>query len=92
MDWLRLLSRAWAPAILVFLEAHPDSRFSDLSYQLHVSGRQLSERLQELGSSGLLMRLDHPDGLRTEYRLTERGCKLARALAGVVRLAEEFQA
>jgi DNA-binding HxlR family transcriptional regulator len=73
-----LLERRWQLSIIY--AAHKGAlRFHEFAAAVAgISPRMLSERLHDLGAAGLVMRTVIPSSPPTvEYRLTERGRKLA---------------
>ena len=90
---VELIGRRWTGAILRAMLVGV-SRFSDLTGTIPgLSDRMLSERLKELESEGLLVRLVIPETpVRIEYHLTEKGRALDFAIEAVSGWAEEWLA
>ena len=88
---VELIGRRWTGAILRAMLVGI-SRFSDLTETIPgLSDRMLSERLKELESEGLLLRLVIPETpVRIEYHLTEKGRALESAIEAVSGWAEEW--
>lgn len=87
-----VLGRKWHPAIVYhLLEAQP-LRFSELEERMHtVSGKVLSESLEDLEEKGLVDRTVS-DGrpVQVEYRLTEYGEELSPVIEEMVAWGERF--
>jgi DNA-binding HxlR family transcriptional regulator len=81
---LELIGRRWAGCIIRALLAAP-ARFNQLLAGIpYVSDRQLSVRLRELETAGLVERLVDPGPpVRVTYQLTARGRALAPVIAAV---------
>jgi len=90
---VELIGRRWTGAILRAMLVGV-SRFSDLTGTIPgLSDRMLSERLKELESEGLLIRLVIPETpVRVEYHLTEKGRALESVIEAVSAWAEEWLA
>lgn len=70
-----VLGRKWHPAIIYHLLESEPLRFSELEERMHtVSGKVLSESLEDLEEKGLVKR-DVSDGrpVRVAYRLSDQG-------------------
>lgn len=88
---LYLLSRRWAPEVLLTLGVEGPCRFNRLlgiqSITHGISDRVLTERLRELEGAGLVMRdVTVERSVTVEYRLTEQGQRYLeplRALAAI---------
>ena len=78
---VELIGRRWA-GVIVRVLLGGTTRFSDIARAVpDLSDRLLSERLKELETAGVLVRIVIPETpVRVEYRLTDKG----RALAPVV--------
>jgi len=87
-----VLGRKWHPAIVYhLLEAQP-LRFSELEDRMHtVSGKVLSESLEDLEEKGLVDRTVS-DGrpVQVEYKLTEYGEELSPVIDEMVAWGERF--
>jgi DNA-binding HxlR family transcriptional regulator len=90
---VELIGRRWTGAILRAMLLGV-SRFSDLTETIPgLSDRMLSERLKELESEGLVLRLVIPETpVRIEYHLTEKGRDLSSVIEAVSGWAEEWLA
>ena len=90
---VELIGRRWSGAILRAMLVGV-SRFSDLTQTIPgLSDRMLSERLKELETEGLAVRLVIPETpVRVEYHLTEKGRALEFAIEAVSGWAEEWLA
>lgn len=78
-----VLGKKWTLALIGVLGNRQSSRFSELRDAVHGMGSKvLAERLKELQNLGLVAREAFAEvPVRTEYRLTESGTSLRRALA-----------
>jgi DNA-binding HxlR family transcriptional regulator len=89
---LALLGKKWTLPLIGVLGNRSLSRFSELRDALPgIGSKSLAERLRELRSLGLIEReafLEVP--LRTEYRLTDAGASLRRALVPLLSWAGSF--
>ena len=69
----QLLSRRWNGLIINQLLIRP-KRFNELTNEIHLSAKVLSQRLKELEEVGLVVRDVYPETpVRIEYRLTSMG-------------------
>jgi DNA-binding HxlR family transcriptional regulator len=77
-----VLGKKWTLALIGVLGNRQNSRFSELRDAVHGMGsKALAERLKELQNLGLIAREAFAEvPVRTEYRLTESGTSLRRAL------------
>ena len=84
---VELIGRRWTGAVIRAL-LRGRARYNELRAKIpDISDRMLSERLRELESEGLLVRVVVPETpVRVEYELTEKG----RALEPVVRSIGEW--
>lgn len=89
---IELIGRRWTGAILQVLLGGR-TRYCDIRTAVpQVSDRMLSERLKELESEGIVMRIVTPDTpVRVEYELSTKGRGLERALAAVADWANEWK-
>lgn len=89
---VELIGRRWTGAIIQVL-MHGRTRYCDIRSAIpDVSDRMLSERLKELESEGIVMRLVTPETpVRVEYELSKKGRALERALAAIAEWAEEWK-
>lgn len=87
-----VLGRKWHPAIVYHLLEEAPLRFSQLEDRLHtVSGKVLSESLEDLEQKGLVERTvvsDRP--VKVEYELTEYGESLRPVVEEMVSWGEEY--
>jgi DNA-binding HxlR family transcriptional regulator len=90
---VELIGRRWTGAILRAMLVGI-SRFSDLTETIPgLSDRMLSDRLKELESEGLAVRLVIPETpVRIEYHLTEKGRALRSVIDSVSAWAGEWLA
>ena len=87
---LELISGKWTLLIVPLLARGPERNNELLRKIDGISQKMLSQTLRELETSGLVMRIDHKTvPPHVEYRLTELGHSLSRALEPVDRWAEE---
>lgn len=87
-----ILGRKWHPAIIYHLLDDGTLRYSELEERLHtVSGKVLSESLEDLEEKGLVERLVS-DGrpVRVEYELTEHGEALEPVIGEMLEWGEEY--
>ena len=89
---IELIGRRWTGAILRVLMGGR-MRYCTIRGAIpEVSDRMLSERLKELETEGIVLRLVTPDTpVRVEYELTKKGRALEQALAAVEQWAEEWK-
>lgn len=87
----QLLGKRWTGPILAVLTGGP-AYFADLRRAVPgISERMLSDRLTELGTSGLVEReVDEGPPLRVSYRLTQAGAALEPSLAELGSWAEAY--
>jgi len=87
-----VLGRKWHPAIIYHLLDDQPLRFSELEGRMHmVSGKVLSESLEDLEEKGLVDRRvtdDRP--IKVEYRLTEHGERLEPVIDAMVAWGEQY--
>jgi DNA-binding HxlR family transcriptional regulator len=90
---VELIGKRWTGGIVRALMDGP-RRFSDLLEAVPgLHDRLLSERLKELELEGIVVRQVHPDTpVRVEYRLTEKGRDLERAVTEIQRWANRWLA
>ena len=75
-----ILSRRWAPEIILALSAGP-KRFNVVLHELNLADRQLSPRLRDLEDLGLVLRhVDPGPPVRVTYSLTAAGQRYVPAL------------
>lgn len=76
-----LLGKRWTGLIVRMLQSEC-CKFGHLLHRIPgISARMLAERLKELEQEGIIRRLVIPDiPVKIDYRLTEKGQSLARAL------------
>jgi DNA-binding HxlR family transcriptional regulator len=81
---VELIGRRWTGAILRALLSG-ECRFSDIAHAIPgLSDRLLSERLKELESEQVVVRIVYPETpVRIEYRLTEKGQDLYRVVEAI---------
>lgn len=87
-----VLGRKWHPAIIYHLLESEPLRFSELEERMHtVSGKVLSESLEDLEEKGLVER-DVSDGrpVRVAYRLSDQGQGLAPVIEEMVEWGEQY--
>jgi DNA-binding HxlR family transcriptional regulator len=85
---MQLLGKRWTGLILYTLLSSQDpKRFSEISSQIPISGRLLTERLKELEEEGIVIRHVYPDvPVRVEYSLTEKG----RAMGPIIQSVQDW--
>jgi DNA-binding HxlR family transcriptional regulator len=85
---MQLLGKRWIGLILYTLISSQDpKRFSEISNQIPISGRLLTERLKELEEEGIVARHVYPDvPVRVEYSLTEKG----RAMGPIIQSVQDW--
>ncbi len=90
---VELIGKRWTGAILREL-LHGRHRFTELRSAIPgLSDRLLSERLKELEREGIVVREVFAEvPVRVEYRLTEKGLALERAVGAISEWAEEWLA
>lgn len=90
---IELIGRRWTGAIVRAL-LQGVSRFGDLAATIpDLSDRMLSERLKELESEGIVVRLVVPEmPVRIEYHLTPKGRALEPVMAAILAWAEDWLA
>ena len=81
---VELIGRRWTGAILRALLSG-ETRFSDIAHAIPgLSDRLLSERLKELESEGVVLRMVYPETpVRIEYHLTEKGQDLSMVVEAI---------
>lgn len=86
---VEVLGKRWTLPLIGVLGNRTRSRFSELRDALPgIGSKSLTERLRDLHRLGLVTREVFPEvPLRTEYRLTDAGASLRRALVPLVRWA-----
>ncbi|MHB1931680.1 MAG: winged helix-turn-helix transcriptional regulator [Thermoplasmata archaeon] len=86
---VEVLGKRWTLPLIGVLGNRARSRFSELRDALPgIGSKSLTERLRDLDRLGLVHREVFPEvPLRTEYRLTDAGASLRRALVPLVRWA-----
>lgn len=87
-----VLGRKWHPAIIYHLLDEQPLRFTDLEDRMHtVSGKVLSESLEDLENKGLVERLVS-DGrpIQVRYQLTEHGAELRPVIEEMVEWGERY--
>ena len=88
---VELIGRRWTGAIIqVLLQGR--MRYCDLRDAIpNVNERMLSERLRELESEGIVVRIVVPDTpVRVEYELTKKGRALEKSLTAVAEWASKW--
>lgn len=88
---IELIGRRWTGAIVQVL-MRGRLRYCDIRAAVpELSDRMLSERLKELESEGIVLRIVTPETpVRVEYELTAKGRALDDALAAVAAWAEDW--
>lgn len=87
---LELISGKWTLLIIPLLAKGPERNNEMLRKIGGISQKMLSQTLRELEAHGLVLRIDHGTvPPHVEYRLTELGHSLSRALEPVDRWAEQ---
>jgi DNA-binding HxlR family transcriptional regulator len=88
---VELIGGRWTGAVIRLL-LNDRMRFAELRSAIpDISDRMLSERLRELESEGIVVRIVVPETpVRVEYELTEKGRALEQALCAVGRWAERW--
>ena len=81
---VELIGRRWA-GVIVRVLLGGTTRFSDIARAVpDLSDRLLSERLKELETAGVLVRIVIPETpVRVEYRLTDKGLALAPVVEAI---------
>jgi len=84
-DFVQILGRRYALAILSIIGNHPNTRFQELRNRLgDVSSSTLTIRLTELEQAGLIARTAYPEiPPRVEYSLTQAGTALREQLKAI---------
>ena len=87
-----VLGRKWHPAIVYRLLEEQPLRFSELERRMHtVSGKVLSESLEDLEEKGLVERSVSSDRpVKVRYQLTEHGESLEPVISEMVEWGERF--
>lgn len=87
-----VLGRKWHPAIVYHLMEEDRLRFSELEERMHsVSGKVLSESLEDLEEKGLVERsVTNERPVQVEYGLTEQGKGLRPVIEEMVEWGEEY--
>lgn len=87
-----VLGRKWHPAIVYHLLEEDQLRFSELEERMHsVSGKVLSESLEDLEEKGLVERsVTNERPVQVEYSLTEQGKGLQSVIEEMVNWGEEY--
>lgn len=89
---LQLLGGKWKTIILCYLKEGPQ-RYGELrAYMPRLSDKVLTERLQELASSGLIARSAARGSAATSYRLTSRGEELRSVLTAIYQWGDSHAA
>lgn len=87
---ISLLGQRWTGLIIHQLLDGP-KRFGQLTEDIGISGRLLSERLKQLESDGLVERTVHPETpVRIEYSLTEKGYSLKPVMKEIERWSQNW--
>jgi DNA-binding HxlR family transcriptional regulator len=88
---VELLGRRWTGAIISILLRGP-ARYNVIRAEIpDISDRMLAERLKELESEGVLVRIVIPQPpVGVEYRLTEKGRALEAAVTAIAKWAERW--
>lgn len=86
-----LLGKRWTGLIIRML-MDDCCRFGDLAHRIPgISARMLAERLKELEQEAIIRRIVIPDmPVKIEYKLTDKGQSLARALDPLQEWAESW--
>lgn len=81
---VELIGRRWTGAILRALLSG-ETRFSDIAHAIPgLSDRLLSERLKELETEGVVIRVVYPETpVRIEYHLTDKGQDLSMVVEAI---------
>jgi len=92
-DVMAVLGKKWALFIIAVLGNNSTTRFNDLLRQLKgISPRTLTDRLKELATEGLIERAVFAEvPLRVEYKLTEAGRRMRKALIPFLQWSIEFE-
>lgn len=85
------LGKRWTGLIIQSLLSGP-KRFSDLQDIIpNLSARMLTERFKELEEQGIILRTVYPEmPVRIEYKLTEKGKDLEKAMDEIQKWAEKW--
>jgi DNA-binding HxlR family transcriptional regulator len=88
---VELIGRRWTGAILRSM-LHGSTRFSDLRASVpELSDRMLSQRLKQLDAEGIVERQVFAETpVKIEYRLTQKGRELDRAVRMIEAWADEW--
>lgn len=83
------IGKKWTLPLIGVLGNRPQNRFHELAEALDgVGAKALTARLRELEQLGLVRRQVHPESVRwVDYRLTDRGLALRRALVPLLEWA-----
>ncbi len=89
---VELIGRRWTGAVIQVLMGGR-TRYCEIRGAIpEVSDRMLSERLKELESEGIVVRIVTPDTpVRVEYELSGKGRALEQALGAIQQWAEEWK-
>ena len=89
---IELIGRRWTGAVLQVLMIGR-MRYCEIRGAIpEVSDRMLSERLKELESEGIVVRIVTPDTpVRVEYELSQKGRALEQALVAIQQWADEWK-
>ena len=87
---ISLLGQRWTGLIIHQLMDEP-KRFGQLTEEIGISGRLLSERLKALELDGLVVRTVHPETpVRIEYSLTQKGASLKPVMAEIEQWSQNW--
>ena len=88
---VELIGRRWTGAVIRML-LRGRARYNELRATIpDISDRMLSERLRELESEGVLVRVVVPETpVRVEYELTEKGRALEPVVRSIAQWAETW--
>ncbi len=89
---VELIGRRWTGAVLQVLMGGR-TRYCEIRGAIpEVSDRMLSERLKELETEGIVVRIVTPDTpVRVEYELSRKGRALEQALGAIAQWADEWK-
>lgn len=88
---MELIGKKWTGLIIRVLMGGP-KRFKEIKQQIPgMSDRMLTERMKELGESGVLIRRVYPDiPVRIEYELSTKGKKLEPVIESIQAWGEQW--
>ncbi|ALS75211.1 HxlR family transcriptional regulator [Planococcus rifietoensis] len=87
---ISLLGQRWT-GLIIYQLMDGSKRFGQLTEEIGISGRLLSERLKTLEGDGLVERIVYPETpVRIEYSLTEKGASLQPVMKEIERWSQNW--